>query len=136
MRKTELGKQQMAFDIKYFPLKDSGKTNPHLKTLYTVLGRLPRPSQFTDTQGTSSTDPTDIDYHHDITIQDTESGQAGGVSDELVSDEPASHIPLDYESSDDDLVQDVLDEMKETLPAFNYGRQADTSSSITNRVDG
>ena len=44
------------------------------------------------------------------------------ISDELVSDEPASHIPLDYESSDDDLVQDVLDEMKETishLTAFN-----------------
>jgi hypothetical protein len=30
-----VGKQQMAFD-KFFPLKDSGKTNPHLKTLYTV----------------------------------------------------------------------------------------------------
>ena len=41
----------------------------------------------------------------------------GGVSDEL-----DSHIPLDDESLDDDLVQDVLDEMKETishLPAFN-----------------
>jgi hypothetical protein len=43
-------------------------------------------------------------------LQDAESGQAGGVSDEL-----PSHIPLDYESSDDDLVQDVLDEMKETI---------------------
>ena len=43
------------------------------------------------------------------------SGQAGGVSDEL-----ASHI-IDA-SSDDELVQDVLDEMKETissLPACN-----------------
>ena len=81
------------------------------------MGRIPRPSQFTDTQGTSSTDPTDSDNHHDITMQDAESGQGGGVSDEL-----PSHIPLDYESSDDDLVQDVLDEMKETishLPSFN-----------------
>ena len=40
------------------------------------------------------------------------------ISDELVSDEPASHIPLDYESSDDDLVQDVLDEMKETTTSI------------------
>ena len=32
-----VGKQQMAFDYKYFPLKHSGKTNPHLKTLYTVM---------------------------------------------------------------------------------------------------
>jgi hypothetical protein len=48
-------------------------------------------------------------------MMDEESGQAGEVSDEL-----ASHIPLD-DSSDDDLVH-VLDEMKETIsqpPAFN-----------------
>jgi len=32
-----VGKQQMAFDVKYFPLKDKGKTHPHLKTLYTVM---------------------------------------------------------------------------------------------------
>ena len=51
-------------------------------------------------------------------LDNAESGQAGGVSDELVSDEPASHIPLDYESSDDDLVQDVLDEMKETTTSI------------------
>ena len=56
--------------------------------------------------------------HQDVTMKDAESGQAGGVSDELVSDEPASHIPLDYESSDDDLVQDVLDEMKETTTSI------------------
>ena len=65
---------------------------------------------FTDTQGTSSTDPIDSD---DIAMQDAESGQAGGVSDEL-----ASHISLDYESSDDDLVQNTLDEMKETKSGF------------------
>jgi hypothetical protein len=109
-------------DAKYFPLKDSGKTHPHLKTLYTVKGRIPRPSQFTDTQGTSSTDPTNSDDDQHVPMKDAESGQTGKVSDELVSDEPVSHIPLDYESSDDDLVQDVLDEMKETishLPAFN-----------------
>ena len=114
---TFVGNQQMAFDIKYFPLKDSGKTNPHLKTLCTVLGRLPRPSQFTDTQGTSTTAPTDSDDQQDVAMKDSEFGQAGGVSDEL-----DSHIPLDCESSDDDLVQDVLDEMKENisrLPAFN-----------------
>ncbi len=47
---------------------------------------------------------------------DAESGQAWGVPDEL-----DSHITLD-DSSDDELVQDVLDEMKETiskLPLFN-----------------
>ena len=82
------------------------------------MGRIPRPSQFTDTQGTSSTDPTNSDDDQHVTMKDAESGQAGGVSDELVSDEPASHIPLDYESSDDDLVQDVLDEMKETTTSI------------------
>jgi hypothetical protein len=44
-----VGKQQLAFDVKYFPLKDCGKTNPHLSTLYRVLGRTPRPAQFTNT---------------------------------------------------------------------------------------
>ena len=84
------------------------------------MGRIPRPSQFSDTQGTSSTDPTDSDDYQDITMQDAEFGQAGGVSDELVSHIPL--IPLNDESSDDDLVQDVLDEIKEPvshLPAFN-----------------
>jgi len=114
-----VSKQQMAFDVKYFPLKDTGKTHPHLKTLYTVMGRIARPSQFTDTQGTRRSDPTDSDNEQDVTeaMMDSEFGQAGGVSDELVS-----HVPLDCESSDDDLVQDVLDEMKETIsnvPAFN-----------------
>jgi hypothetical protein len=96
----------MAFDYQFFPLKDSGKTNPHLKTLYTVMGRVPRPTQFTDTQGISRTDSTDSDNHQDVTTMDTESGQAGGVTDELDT--------LD-DSSDDELVQDVLDEMKETI---------------------
>jgi hypothetical protein len=82
------------------------------------MGRIPRPSQFTDTQGTINTDPMNSDAYQDVTIKDAESGQAGGVSDELVSDEPDSHIPLDYESSDDDLVQDVLDEMKETTTSI------------------
>jgi hypothetical protein len=118
-----VGKQQMAFDVKYFPLKDKGKTYPHLKTLYTVLGRIARPSQFTNTQGTRRSDPTDGDNEQEVTeaIQDTEFGQAGGVMSD-VSDEVVSHVPLDCESSDDDLVQDVLDEMKESisnLPAFN-----------------
>ncbi len=36
-----VGKQQMAFDIQYFPLKDVGKTNLHLSTLYKVMGRFP-----------------------------------------------------------------------------------------------
>ena len=44
-----VGKQKMVFDVKYFPLQDCGKTNPHLSTLYKVLGRTPRPAQFTNT---------------------------------------------------------------------------------------
>jgi hypothetical protein len=47
---------------------------------------------------------------------DDESAQAGGVTDELDSQITRN------ESSDDDLVQDVLDEMKDTitkLSAFN-----------------
>ena len=36
-----VGKQQMAFDTKLFPLKDCGKTNTHLSTLYKILGRIP-----------------------------------------------------------------------------------------------
>jgi hypothetical protein len=84
------------------------------------MGRIARPSQFTDTQGTRRSDPTDSDNEQDVTeaMMDSEFGQAGGV----ISDELVSHIPLDCESSDDDLVQDVLDEMKETIsnvPAFN-----------------
>ncbi len=77
--------------------------------MYTVIGRIPRPCQFTETQGTSRTDPTDSDDQQDVTIMDDESRQAGGVTDEL-----DSQITLD-ESSDDDLVQDVLDEMKDTV---------------------
>ena len=95
-----VGKQQMAFDVKYFPLKDTGKTHPHLKTLYTVLGRIARPSQFTNTQGTRRSDPTDSDNEQDVTeaMMDSEFGQAGGViSDELVSQVLVSHIPLDCE---------------------------------------
>jgi hypothetical protein len=42
-------------------------------------------------------------------MKDAESGQAGGVTDEL-----DSQITLD-ESSDDELVQEELDEMKETI---------------------
>ena len=33
---------------------------------------------FTDTQGTSSTDPIDSDDNQNVAIQDAESGQAGG----------------------------------------------------------
>ncbi len=84
----------------------SFETNPHLKTLYTVMGRIPRLSPFTETQGIIRTDPTDSDIQQDVTIMDAESGQAGGVTDELDT--------LDH-SSDDELVQDVLDEMKETI---------------------
>jgi hypothetical protein len=49
-----VGKQQLAFDVKYLPLKDCGKTNPHLSLLYRVLGRTPRPSQFTNSSTSSS----------------------------------------------------------------------------------
>ena len=49
-----VGKQQLAFDVKYFPLKDCGKTNPHLSTLCRVLGRTPRPAQFTNTSTSRS----------------------------------------------------------------------------------
>ena len=81
--------------MKYFRLKDKGKTYPHLKTLYTVLGRIARPSQFTNTQGTRRSDPTDSDNEQDVTeaMMDSEFGQAGGV----ISDELVSHIPLDCE---------------------------------------
>ena len=53
--------------------------------------------------------PTDSDDHQDVTMMDDESGQSGGVTNEL-----DSQITLD-DSSDDELVQDVLDEMKETI---------------------
>ena len=49
-----VGKQQLAFDVQYFPLKDCGTINPHLSTLYRVLGRTPRPAQFTNTSTSSS----------------------------------------------------------------------------------
>ena len=75
-----VGKQQMTFNYKFFPLKDSGQTNPHLKTLCTVMGRVPRPSQFTETQGNNRTDPTDSDDQPDVTMMDAESGQTGGVT--------------------------------------------------------
>ena len=54
-----------------------------------------------------------------LSIQDAESGQAGGENSD---EQHSSHISLIDESSDDDLVQDVLHEMKETitnLPAYN-----------------
>ena len=59
--------------------------------------------------GISRTDPTDSDDQQDVTMMDAESGKAWGVPDEL-----DSQITLD-DSSDDELVQDVLDEMKETI---------------------
>ena len=73
------------------------------------MGRIPRLSPFTETQGIRRTDPTDSDNQQDVTMMVTESGQAGGVTDEL-----DSQITLD-DSSDDEFVQDVLDEMKETI---------------------
>ena len=73
------------------------------------MGRIPRLSPFTETHGIRRTDPTDSDNQQDVTMMDTESGQAGGVTDEL-----DSQITLD-DSSDDEFVQDVLDEMKETI---------------------
>ncbi len=72
---------------------------PESKDLYTVLGRIERTSQFTETQGTSRTYPTDIDDHQDVTMMDDESGQAGGVSDEL-----DGHISLDDSSVYDGFV--------------------------------
>jgi hypothetical protein len=42
------------------------------------MGHIQRPSQFTETQGISRTDPTDSDYQQDVTMMDAESGQAGG----------------------------------------------------------
>jgi hypothetical protein len=73
------------------------------------MGRIQRPSQFTETQGISRTDPTDSDDQRDVTMMDVESGQTGRVTDEL-----DSQITLD-DSSDDELVEDVLDEMRETI---------------------
>jgi len=77
-----VGNQQMVFEYKCLSLEDSGKTNPHFKTLCTVTGRVSRPTQFTHTQGISKTDSTDSDNHEDVTAIDTASGQAGAVTDE------------------------------------------------------
>jgi hypothetical protein len=73
------------------------------------MGRIQRPSQFTETQGIIRTDPTDSDDQQNVTMMDVESGQTGRVTDEL-----DSQITLD-DSSDDELVEDVLDEMRETI---------------------
>ncbi len=56
-----VGNQQMAFDLKYFPLKDYRKSDPYLSTLYLTLGRVPRPTQFTNTSpsGSSTSDSED-----------------------------------------------------------------------------
>jgi hypothetical protein len=76
-----VGKQQMAFDVKYFPLQDCGKTNPHLSTLYKVLGRTPRPAQFTNTStsDSSKSDSEDDGVQPSIDKFDPRE-QAGGVT--------------------------------------------------------
>ena len=53
--------QQMTFDVQYFPRKDCGKTNPHVSTLYRVLGRTPRPAQFTNTSNSESSKSGSVD---------------------------------------------------------------------------
>ena len=91
---------------------------PHLKALHTVLGRISRPSQFTETQGSCNAQQSfDSDDHIHMALMDDEfqSGQAGGG----ISDELTSHIPLDESDlSDDNLVQFELDEMQETISSL------------------
>jgi len=74
----------MAFDVKYFPLRDCGKTNPHLSMLYRVLGRTPRPAQF---KNTSTSHASKSDSEDDV-VQPAIEGfdereQAGGVTTSL-----------------------------------------------------
>ena len=99
-----VGKQQMAFDTKLFPLKDCGKTNPHLSTLY-KFGSYTRPAQFTNTSASgSSTSENEGDA-----AQPDPREQAGGVTNSL-----SSSILIE-DSSDDELVQEVVNEMKDVV---------------------
>ena len=76
----------MAFDVKYFPLKDIGKTNPHLSTLYRVLGRTPRPTQFTNPSTSSSGKSDSEDDTVQSSIEEFDAcEQAGGINDHLSS---------------------------------------------------
>ena len=105
-----VGKQQLAFDVQYFPLKDCGKTNPHLYTLYRVLGRTPRPAQFTNTSTSSSGKSDSEDDAVQPSIEEFDAReQAGGVNDHL-----SSRIEIE-DSSKDELVQEVVYEMKDVL---------------------
>jgi len=105
-----VGKQQLAFDVKYFPLKDYGKTNPHLSTLYRVLGRTPRHVQFTNTSTSNSSKSDSEDDAVQPSIEEFDAReQAGGVNDHL-----SSRIEIE-DSSKDELVQEVVYEMKDVL---------------------
>ena len=112
-----VGKQQMAFDVNYFPLKDCGKTHPHLSTLYRVLGRIPSPAQLTNpsTSRSGKSDSEDDAVQPSIEEFDARE-QAGRVNDHL-----SSRIEIE-DSSDDELVQEVVYEMKDVvngISAFN-----------------
>ena len=68
-----VGKQQLAFDVKYSPLKDYGNTNPYLSTLHQVLGRTPRPAQFTNTL-TSSSGKSDSEDEFNLMLVNKQGG--------------------------------------------------------------
>ncbi len=103
--------------LKYFPLMRYRKTNPHLSTLYRVLGRTPRPAQFTNTSTSDSSKSDSEDDGVQPSIEEFDvREQAGRVNDHL-----SSRIEIE-DSSDDDLVQEIVHEMKDVLngiSAFN-----------------
>jgi hypothetical protein len=81
------------------------------------LGRTPRPAQFTNPSTSSSgkSDSEDDEVQSSIEEFDARE-QAGGVNDHL-----SSKIEIE-DSSDDELVQEVVDEMKDVvngISAFN-----------------
>ncbi len=77
-RSYVVGKQHMAFDVKYFPIKDFGKTNPHLSTLYRVLGRTPRSAQFTNPSTSSSGKSDSEDDTVQPSIEEFDAGYVRG----------------------------------------------------------
>ncbi len=74
----------MAFDVKFFPLKDCGKTNPHLSSLF--LGRIPRPAQFwvvypdLFSSQIASVSGSSTSESEDDTLQPNPREQPGGVT--------------------------------------------------------
>jgi hypothetical protein len=100
----------MVLDVKYFPLKDCGKTNSYLSTLYRVLGRTPRHAQFTNPSTSSFGKSDSEDDTVQPSIEEFESReQVGGVNDHI-----SSKIEIE-DSSDDEIVQEVVYEVKDVL---------------------